>query len=306
MSEEEDKAKADADALAAAEADKAAKVEADKAAADKVPEQFTVTVDGTPMTFTKEEALKKVSESAGAQKKFEDASKMLKEAQPGLQLSGLMKELQGQKEPDPQKMEEFLGLLGVEGADATKLMEEMGIGSKEDDKGKDKGKGRKSVKMEDLDDRTRAAVEAAEQMDLENIRGKIDSEVKKGLDNDKILVKLIDSMPEDRQDKLRQVLSDMAIEDVRGRILAREGFGPEMIQSTLQKIRARVDDLGIPAVASGQAAAALGPTTATWGPEVHSTEPIKRLPTTDDKYEENAVSRFRQMFVNAMRKGGGK
>lgn len=275
----------------------------------KKDDTFTLKVDGTDKTFTLDELKSAASESAGAQKKFEEASEMVKNAASGRRIQELVTELGKSQTPDEGKTAELLQLLGVESGAMEKTMEELrkaagGSTKKADDK---PGTTDEPVKVENLDPRLKTIIEAAEQADLERIREKIVSETKKGVDEDKILGKMIDGVPEGKErDKIREALHNMAVDDVRGRILGRESYGTEMVQSTLQKIRARIENLGIPAKPAGQGPVTgeLGSLLAEYGPDVRVTEPIKRVSSTEPGYEESAVKRVQQKIVEAMRKGG--
>jgi len=274
---------------------------------------FTLKVDGVDKSFTLDELKSAASESTGAQKKFEEAAEMMKNAAPGRRVMELVTELGKQKVPDEGKVTELLQLLGVEPSAMEKTMEELKkvagtntkkTGDKTDD---ESGTTSEFVGVENLDPRLKTIMEAAEQADLERIREKIIDGTKKGVDEDKILGKIIDGVPEGKErDKVRQVFHNMAINSVRGKILAREPYGTEMVQSTLQEVRAWIESLGIPGKAAGQPpiSGELGSLLSDYGPDVRVTEPIKRVPSTEPGYEENIVKRVQQRIVEAMRKSG--
>lgn len=265
-------------------------------------ETFTLKIDGEEKSLTLDELRAKASESAGAQKKFQDANDLLKKAEGGIRIQELAKELSDTESPDEVKTAEFMRLLGVDPGEINKV-----LSSAQKGKGGDKAPVTpKTIGVDQLDPQLRSAVEAAERMDLQQIRTNIEKECTTGVDNDKILGKMIDEVQEGAEKgSLKQVLYDMVIEDVRGRILAREPYGTEMVQSSLQKVRARINNLGIPAKIAGQVpVTGLPAVLATLGPEVHATEPIRRVSSSDQGYEENAVKRVQQMMVDAARKMG--
>lgn len=285
----------------------------DKTTADdkKSDDTFTLKVDGVDKTYTLDELKTAASESLGAQQKFEAASKLRDEASSGRRVMELVTELGKQKTPDEGKTAELLQLLGVAPSAMEKTIEELkkAAGSSDTKSADKSGTTSEPVKVENLDPRLKTIVEAAEQADLERIRTRIVSETEKAVDEDKILGKLIDGVLEGKErDKVRQALHDMANDDVRGRILGREVYGTEMVQSTLQKVRARVENLGIPSRTAGQppVTGELGALLADYSPEVHATEPIKRVASTEPGYEESAVKRVQQKIVDSMRRGGGR
>ncbi len=279
---------------------------AEGALSDK-DETFTLKIDGEDKTFTLDELKLQASESAGAQQKFEEAAKIRDKAASGTRIQELLESMKSDKAPDTAKVTEFLRLAGVKDADMGDILATI-----KSDKGKDADKGGKGkeddepITLENLDPRVRAAVEAAESADLKQIRERIEGETKKSVDNDKILGKIIDEITEDdHQKKMKDVLYGMMLDDVRGRILGREPYGPDMIQSSLQKVRARVQNLGIPSKSTGQPPleGELGLAAATT-PEIRATEPIKRVSSTEPGYEENAVKRVQQLTFKAAKKLG--
>ncbi len=263
---------------------------------------YTLKIDGVEQTFTMKELQQKASESAGAQKKFQDAHDLQERAASGMRIQELLTQMKGQETPDETKTQELMGLLGAGDVDIKAALAQAqkapGTTKKEDKKPE-------PITMENLDPRTRAALEAAEQADLKQVREKIEGEAKKGVDNDKILGKIIDEAPGDTKGSLKNTLYEMVIDDVRGRILGREPYGPDMIQSSLQKVRARVKSFGTPTASAGQPplVGELGIAAAT-SPEIRATEPIKRVSSANPGYEDNAVKRVQQFMVKAFSNSG--
>lgn len=287
----------------------------EEAAKKKTPtgdgEGYTVTIGGQQKTFTLEELKTAASRSLGADDKFEKAAKDKKEAAEGLRVVELLGRLKtGGESADPADVKEFLTVLGVDPAEATKLME-AGKKQKAGDKGKAGKEGDTeedtTVGMEQLDPQLQAAIKAAERLDVDQMRKKIEDDIRKGVDTDPILSKMVSEVPEEVQADFRKSLYDMVMASVRGRILSREAFGPEMITSTLQTVRDWVKKTGVPAKGAGQLpVVGLAPTGTAFTADVLAPEPIKRVPSTDSNYEETAVKRFQQKFVQIARKLGGK
>jgi len=74
-------------------------------------EQFTITVDGKPMQVTKEDLIARAQKGTAAEKRFEEASRMRKEAETHIQAVNELKEIIGKKDYNRAKDifgEEFL------------------------------------------------------------------------------------------------------------------------------------------------------------------------------------------------------
>jgi hypothetical protein len=272
---------------------------------------YSIKVNGEERNMTLEELMAKASEAAGAQKKFEEASNLRTKAQKGMQILELLEQTKGQKTPDTAKATELMKLLGVADTEIADILSGLNSEGNNMEEGKNpKGKGEggtpKKVTLDDMDPRVRTIVEAAEQNDLRQIRENIEKEAKKTLDNDKVLGKMIDELPDDAsKDKIREVLYGMIIDDVRSEILGRKPYGTEMLQSSLQKVRTRVQNLGIPTRSAGQAPVMgeLG-ISAAISPEIRAAEPIQRVKSSEAGYDDNVVKRVQQLMFKAMKRGG--
>lgn len=305
---EEEKAKLAEEAKEAEE-----KKAAEEEAAKKKPPTgddtgYDVVIGGVKKTLTLEELRTAASKSLGADAKFDDAAKQRKEAAEGLRIAELLNRLKTKGEgAESADIQEFLTLLGIDPAEATKLMETAKKKESATKKDEKKGEESSTVTMEQLDPQIQAAIKAAERLDVDQMRKKIEDDIRKGVDTDSILSKMVSEVPEEVQAELRTTLYDMVMASVRGRILAGEGFGPEMISTTLQTVRAWVKRFGTPAKGAGQLpVVGFGPSGTTFSAEVLAPEPIQRVPSTDPNYEETAVKRFQQKFLQVARKLGKK
>jgi hypothetical protein len=272
---------------------------------DPMKATHTITVDGETHTITVEEALKAAEKVGGADKKFEDAAKERKEAQKeleaaqkGVRIAKALEKVQVES-PAEDDVKEFMEALGVtpdmvEGYD--KLVATGRKGQEPP----------KKLTLTDFDESTQKILKAAEDDHLASIRQTIEDEVKSTIAKDTVLTKTLGKVDDDTVRKAAaDEIAEMAVESVRGRILAGEPWGPEMLQSTAQRLRSRIERLGIPAKSSGKAPVlGLGPIgTELAGPEVTSDEPIKRVPSSDPNWVENVVKRVQQAAVRAFRSG---
>ena len=268
---------------------------------------FTLAIDGQDKTFTLDELKGLAQKSAGADYKFEKAAEARKAAEKGIRLQELMESIKGES-PDQQKVKELLVEMGADPAEVDKQMKLATKGTA-DKKGSEATETKKTIAREDLPEDVQLILADAERSNLKGVRDKIEDACRKGVDGDTVLVKMIDRVAEgEPRDKTKKTLYDMVIDDVRGRILAREQYGPEMVRSSLQKVRARTESLGIPAnaAAAGPVLPAGLAASIALTPEIQSSEPIKRVSSSDPNYEDNFMKRAQQKMVQAARSLGGR
>ena len=258
--------------------------------------KYTVKVDGQDRTFTLDELKEAAGKSAGADVRFEQAAEMRKTAAKGTRLLELADELRDDTNPPTEKTNEFLNLLGL---DPSKVASTTPKGNSSSSL-----EAGKKVGFEGVDSRIQAAVKAIEEKDLNDIRESVEDETRKGVDKDDILGKMVGRVPEDKRNEVKNALYDMAIQDVRDRIFSGQMYGPEMLQSSLQRVRALVEKLGIPAKAVGHPPVSGPSPLGVLSPQVTATEPIKRVSSTETNWEQNAVDRIHQRMVQAMRADG--
>ena len=278
---------------------------------------FTIKVDGveTKVVLTDAELRDRVQLSYGADKRFAEAAQIKKQYEKGGRVLDLTESLKGSDNPIQADLDELMGLLGlgqVNLADYIGDDDNMDQNNGDNKKGKNdtgnRGNGGEqqttpiAVGLEQLDPRVRNAVQAAERQALTEIRTRIESQVKEALDKDEVLSKMVGDSPSDIRDAIKREFYDMGIEDVRTNILGgNQEFGTKMIDAAVQKIRARAKSLGISALAPGNPPiTGFGQTLGT-NPQIRSTEPIKRVSSSDSDYEQNAVDRIQQNIVKAMR-----
>lgn len=272
---------------------------------EKEDETYSLKIDGESKEYTLDELKDAAQKVIGIESKAEKTAKDRKEAEPGLKILRLAQELRESKSPDETTQKEFLSALGVD----SKIIEQVisqatGTGKKDDSGSKIKKDDAKPVTMDQLGPREKAIMEAAERDDMRRIREEIDKSCEDGVDNDKILGKMLDEVVEDtRKKSMRNFICRLVKKDVKSRILAREQYGPEMISSALQTARAEIKELGIPAKVAGQPPLEDLGYAGILGPEIHATEPIKRVSVADPTYHETAAKRLQQMVYKATRKG---
>jgi len=257
-------------------------------------ETFVVTVDGQDQTMTKEEVLKLASEAGGAQRKFSEAAEMRKQATKGLRVSELV-ETVNDGSASVEEAKELAVLLNLE-SDAF-------LGEPEvDDKKKDTKPAEKHIITKaDLDPELQRQLDylqgigsVSEKMQIQSARKEIEETCQKAVTDDEVIGKILDEMDEDNRDDVVSVLSDLVLKDIRGRIFAGDSYGPKLIDNAIREVRTSIKKLGIPAKASREPISVGLGLPGSIPEEVYSNEPIKRVASTDDGYEENVIARTMQ------------
>lgn len=265
-------------------------------------ENYTLAIDGENKTFTLEELKEAAQTSAGANAKFEKAAEMVKNATPGLEISRLAQELRESKSPDSQVQKDFLHALGVSQEQIDGMLKITEPTKKEGKKATDDGKKGTPVTLDNLGPRERQIMEDAERRQYEQIRTDIKNSCEKSVDNDKVLGKMVDGMPDKRRSTWLGTAKRLLNKDVERRILAREEYGPDMIATSLQTVRAVLEEIGVPSKVAGQPPLVGLDYASVLGPEIHAAEPIKRVAVDDSKYFEVAAARLQQKLYANQRK----
>lgn len=284
----------------------------DKSGGDQnTSDTFEVKVGGEVRHLTKDELIEAASKTLGADARFEEASTMRKSATSGLQALEVISKIKGTDNPKPEDVEAFFHLMGIEDSNLPDIKELLGGKTNVNDKGKDNkndgntDQSNKKIGLDNLDDRTRRAVEAAEKQELGEIREKIEEEVIKGVDNDEILGKIVEELAsgkdKEAKDKFVAEIRRMAVDSARLRILSGELFGADMVKSIAQKVRTTVKEFGIPnKKADSLPVTGLGPILSL-SPDVVSDKPIERIESSEDGYVDNVAKRYMQKQLKAMR-----
>jgi len=299
--------KIEADAKVATDA----KATADaKARADLI----NIKIDGEERGVSLDELKKMAEKSGGADERFRKASEKEKAAVRGLRIETLFKSLSEVEEIDEDSAKELAGLLGIDLTEFLTTLKELSGGDEEEapgKKGKVKGSAEvKKIGFDDLSPELRLAAEAAQKGEFDKTVDLVKKNCKEALDKDEILGKMIMEMA-DTDDKnsekvsdIKDTLTEMVFEDVQRRILAREQYGPELIESSLQRARARFKKFGNPSKTSKELPVlGLGPS-GSLPAEVYAKEPVKRIASTEAGYEDNAAARVLQSMIQSARSSG--
>jgi hypothetical protein len=268
------------------------------------PQTFTLKVDGDQKTYTMEELREAAQKSLGADAKLERASKMLKEAESGLKLGRLAQKIKDSKSPDFETQREFLEALGVPQEQIETLLSSSDKDGKGEKTGDSSQKTKNLVTLDNLGPREKEILQEAERAQHERIREDIKKSCEKSVDNDKVLGKMAEGMSDERRTAWLNTAKRLLNKDVERRILAREAYGPEMLATSLQTVRATLEEIGVPSKVAGQPPIEGLDYASVLGPNIHSAEPIKRVAVDDPQYEAVAAQRLQQMVYSNIRKGG--
>ena len=268
---------------------------------DVLNTQYQLVVDGAPVVLTLKEMMDKASEASGAQKKFQEAADLRKKATDGLRVLELTQKLQSGQYTVPE-VQELTRLMGGNPNDP----ELQSFLSQQNQTPptppvQPQGQRQGPIRREDLDPQLQSALKMAEEQELANIRKTIEDQTRNGIDMDPVLGTMLSGMSETERQTVKGQLYDMAIESVRGDILAGQPFSPSMVQAKAQRLRAMLQTFGVGSQRTQQVPMA-GPATGMGGVNGMVPEkPIERVSSSDDKYVTNAVQRALQMQAKAMR-----
>jgi hypothetical protein len=263
---------------------------------------YEITVDGEKRQVTVDEMRNLAQKAAGAEKKFEAASKLRKEAEDGIRVKELVSRLSDSSHsPTETEIKEFAGIIGVDPSD---MAEYLAKGSNEegkenapaiDDKVFDEAYVRRfGITPAEAKQRE----EYRHQQDIDRAKKEIRILSDKTVDKDEVFGKM--KIGEKADDRI-SVIKDMVAEDVLGRIQNGEPFGAELVAASVQKIRAYLTKFGIPGKPEQYPVAlGLGPSGGLPA-EVNSEEPIQRVSAADPKGVDNFVARYMQRGLKKLR-----
>jgi len=278
-----------------------AKKEGDEGKKQPAEDSYELTVDGEKRRVTIEEMKTLAQKASGAEKRFEEANKIKKEAADAVRFLDLVERM---KDPNHVPTElEVKELAGMLGADSNEFMAKLQDGDGTPPAGS--GKGGIKLSKEDLKealgfdpDEARVSLEYSKQQQINAARDYIMGETKKAVDKDEIFGKM--KIGEGGDDRL-QVINDLVAEDVLRKIQDGSKFGAELVAASVQKIRAHLTRFGIPNKPEQYPIAlGLGPGQ-TLPSEVLSDKPITRVGALEEGAEENFVKRYSQKGIQMMR-----
>lgn len=269
---------------------------------DVLNQTYQLVVDGQPVVLTLKEMMDRASEASGAQKKFQEAAELRKNSEKGLRIIELTQKVRSNPTPALTEVQELIGLMGGNPNDPETLAAlgfETPKGNPPTSSAQNQPQGRQPVRLEDMDPSVQAALRAAEEAELARIRETVETTTKKGIDNDPVIAKMLIEIPDEQRDQIRTMLYDIAIDSVRGDVMAGQPFTPQMVQGKAQRLRAMLQTLGVgtpkmPLPGTGPASGMGGANA------MIPDKPIERKPASDPNYVQNTVQRALQMQQKAL------
>lgn len=263
-------------------------------------EKIEIVVDGEKRQITMDEAINLAQKASGAEKRFEEASKMRKKAENGLRLTELINRFNDENHtPTEEEIREMSVALKI---DAEELMANLNDNTKDqNDKNKNQSDFDFDTEFQKRFGKTPAEAKLAQDYNdsfhVERAKEKIRELSDKSVDKDEIFGKMI--VGEGGENRLA-VIKDMVADEVLRRIM--DGTTRDQaVTESVQKIRSYLTKYGIPGkpdqhpitlgLAPGQ----------TMPSEVVSDEPIKRIDASEDDAEDNFVKRWQQKALQLMR-----
>lgn len=268
---------------------------------------FELTVDGEKRTVTLDEMKNLAQKANGADKKFQDASELRKQAEDGLRMKDLIGRLSdSEHEPTELEVKELAGMIGVDPNEFAQYLKEGDTEGTTSKKGTTDTTGKidKQSLVEALGfdpAEAKAILDYSKQRHIDSARQQIKETSDNAVDKDEIFGKMV--IGENGKDRLA-VIKDLVAEDVLRRIQDGVPFGAELVAASVQKIRAHLTKFGIPNKPD------VFPLTLGLGPggglpsEIQSEKPITRVSAGEEGAEDNFVSRAMQKGLQLLRNKG--
>ena len=260
-----------------------------------------IVVDGVEKEMTLDELTIAAQKGAGADRRFQEAADIRKAASDGIRTQELFRSLSSGTQLSPQDAAELAGLVGGEAEDF--IIEENEPDQQFDNVPTVPNTPARKITLEDLDPSLKNNLELSNTQHQQKLYDDLKVKVKNIVDTNSFSGKMVEDYPEDRRNEVKEVLFDLTFEDVSKKILARQPFGPEMVQLSLQRVGSLIKRLGIPSKGGAEQAGSqpiitgLGPSGGEIDTEIHAEKPIERVAATDDEYADNFVKRLAQRLA---------
>ncbi len=267
---------------------------------EKKEETYAVKIDGEDRNLSIEELKTLATKSAGADKRFNEASEATKVAEKGIRVETLVKSISGEGTPSEADVRELAGLLEIDPKEfMTYLHDGNDPPQKSTSKATDTDFNEEFKKqMGASPAEVRAILEHSSSRHVNDARKEIRDISDLAVDKDEIIGKMI--VGEDNKEVLTEV-KNMVAEDVLRKIQDGKTFGAELVTASVQRVRSQMTKLGIPKKLNQQPIVmGLGPSEG-FSSAIQADEPIKRIPADEDAGEKNLVDRYLQKIVKSVR-----
>lgn len=261
----------------------------------------TIMVDGKTKQLTEEEQTKYMQLGFSSTQRYEDAKKLNDSLAPLLRVKDIFKRQKEGQEISDSELTEIANAFGldigefsaaVKGSDKTPPL--IGTPSPAAE-----------IDVSKLPEKTRRAIEFAEQQMYEKEIAKVKNYCKETVGKDPIFGKMISGITdESKKEGIVQIIVDYVFNDVQLKALYGQQYGPDLVASAIQEARNHFQKVGILYKASEQPTpnfgGGLGSLDSATRAEITATEPIKRIPSTEPSYEATEAKRFlRRVFGGA-------
>lgn len=271
------------------------------------PRTFQLTVNGQQVTMTEQEVLAKASEAAGAQRRFQEASDLRRQAEQGIRMMELAGRIKEGKQ-NQQDMAEFVTLMGGDPAQLEGMSQEPAAPAGQVGKQTPEA-ARRPIGLSDLDPQLQQALKGAENVSVNETRKNIENTIQDVLDKDPVIRKMRDVLDADDEKKgqFQSAVMDMALESVRGEVFSGRLFDTSMAQEIAMRLRSRLKNMGFSETAVDRGIPVSGPNPQTgtfqFGMTLPS-KPVERVSSSDPKYIENVTQRMLLKQAAALRAQG--
>ena len=271
---------------------------------DDKAQTYDLTVGGEQRSVTLQEMQKLAEKAAGADKRFEDAAQMRKEAEKGLRITSLIESLS--QSPDETDARELATLLGVDPNDFVKWMDDGGERKPPQKQDSDRASavskdalvaGLKELGLDPAE--VKSVLDYSHQRHIEAAKAEIRAKSDEMVDKDSVFGKMIVG---ENKDARLEVIKDLVAEDVLRKIQDGTPFGAELLTASVQKIRAHLTKFGIPNKPERYPVMGLGPGQGL-PTEISTDETIERVSADKDDNESNLIARYMQKIWKGRREG---
>lgn len=249
--------------------------------------KYSITVAGEARQVTLAELQKLAERSAGADKRFEEAARLRQEAADAQATQDLLQRAQN----DNDAFRELGHKLGRSDEEIDQLLIEQGRMKPSDDDDD------KTPPPPALTPEQEADIQAGKQARVQQERERIYGEMHNLLDKDAVVGENVVKDPGARAAMFEMLESDVVTHMTRG-----SPYGPELLAASLQRVRERVERLGIRKATAGEddtpearlnkaRQIGIGPSSKEMAAAIAGGKTVARVPVTDPDYADNFAAR---------------
>ena len=275
-----------------------------KPAAEPKDTTYELKIAGETRQVTLDEMKDLAQKSGGANKKFEDASVLKKQAEDGMRVQNLVQRLSdSENQPTDVEIKELAALLKIDASEFSEYLKPDDTPQSGDKLAKVDPKAlAEALGMEPAE--AKMILELSKQGLVAGEREKITKNSHLAVDKDEFFGKIKIGKG---GDGIIGAVKEMVAEDVFERIEHGGVYGAELVAASIQKVRAHLIKMGIPGKPDEHPIVlGLVPGGATLPAEVSGETPIERVSSAEDESGDNFVKRYMQKAIKAIRENASK